>query len=256
MPCRQSGKGRAYICASSWANIPALVQQYTASIRSVAPFILTPIRFAYFLTHSSKQTLTHSLTFIFSASHSFTFYFLFISLNMAEEIKQLQALLSEFDGDDTADHTRSATRDSGTNSSGSGSGSGSGTRAGSSSSTRGSGTSSSGSSSAMEEGRGNNHNHDHNHDHNDNHTVKLKYGSLIKTIEASSRSTTTATANSNSSSSTRSSAVGNTHETSPSFCRNCLRLMFTVFYLIYSKAWIIFNTVFIFTVIFICYSIK
>jgi hypothetical protein len=254
--CRQSGKGRAFLCASSWANIPALVEQYTASVRSVAPLLLTPIRFAYFLSHSCKQTLTHSLTFIFSASHSFTFYFLFISLNMAEEIKQLQALLSEFDGDDTADHTRSATRDSGTNSSGSGSGSGSGTRAGSSSSTRGSGTSSSGTSSAMEEGRGHNYDHDHNHDHNDNHTVKLKYGSLIKTIEASSRSTTTATANSNSSSSTRSSAVGNTHETSPSFCRNCLRLMFTVFYLIYSKAWIIFNTVFIFTVIFICYSIK
>lgn len=87
-------------------------------------------------------------------------------------------------------------------------------------------------------------------------TVKLKYGSLIKTIEASSR----ASSNSRGKISTGNTTTHNIHDvttsTNTSCCKNCLRLMFTVFYLIYSKAWVIINFVFIFIVIFICYSIK
>ena len=144
---------------------------------------------------------------------------------MAEEIKQLQALLTEYDSDENGDEI------------------------------------------LMEEGalEFESEPDESTHkastavasDQKQDRTVKLKYGSLIKTIEASSRasSTTNATSSNNNNISTRTNnnAGGSGDQT---FCKNCLRLMFTVFYLIYSKGWIIINTTFIFIVIFIFYSIK
>lgn len=146
---------------------------------------------------------------------------------MAEEIKQLQALLHEFDGDGTM-------------------------------------------LLEMEEGGEEEDTSARTQTHSDeskqkeppsaekqkNRTVKLKYGSLIKTIEASSRNTSSVSStnpNRSSNSSPHNESSDNDNQT---FCRNCLRLMFTVFYLIYSKGWVIINTTFIFIVIYICYSIK
>ena len=139
---------------------------------------------------------------------------------MAEEIKQLQALITEFDSDED------------------------------------------GSEALMEEGAlefesdtDESTRNDAPVDKTQNHTVKLKYGSLIKTIEASSRAASNAAAvSTNNNSATRANTASAT--ANQTFCRNCLRLMFTVFYLIYSKGWVIINTTFIFMVIFIFYSIK
>jgi hypothetical protein len=142
---------------------------------------------------------------------------------MAEEIKQLQALLNEFDEDGRTVAMEEG--ETGVDMSGSVVSPDSKIHKGTSSEAA--------SASSVESNR--------------NRTVKLKYGSLIKTIEASSRAAT----NSKSTAADSGDTTNNT-----SFCRNCLRLMFTVFYLIYSKAWVIINTTFIFIVIFICYSIR
>ena len=148
---------------------------------------------------------------------------------MAEEIKQLQALLHEFDGDGTMllemeeggeeqeqeqeqEEVSQQTQQE---------------------------KHSSKESKAIDSGVG------------QNRTVKLKYGSLIKTIEASSRQ-----ANAASTAKSSSNAAQTKSNENQNCCRNCLRLMFTIFYLIYSKAWVIINTSLIFIVIFICYSIK
>jgi hypothetical protein len=149
---------------------------------------------------------------------------------MAEEIKQLQALLDEFDNESVMEEGGLGDRESSQQSN----------------------------EAETETGGGP---HKNMVDPSPNRTVKLKYGSLIKTIEASSRtsssqnskpvSTNNTTSNSNSSSSTTDESTENR-----TFCKNCLRLMFTILYLIYTKAWIIINTTVVFIVIFICYSIK
>lgn len=139
---------------------------------------------------------------------------------MAEEIKQLQALLHEYDGSEEGAMEEGALEyESDT--------------------------------SADEEQQSLSPKHkQHQHlvaDEHPDRTVKLKYGSLIKTIEASSRSTDAAY---------NSTATSVDSGESQTLCRNCLRFVFTVLYLIYSKAWVIVNTVFIFTLILILYSIK
>ena len=144
---------------------------------------------------------------------------------MSEEIKQLQALLDEVDGDVAA-------MEEGNTSSG----------------------------TKRERSDKHTHTHTHRDEHNHNGTVKLKYGSLIKTIEASSRASTghksaPSVNRSNNANTSNLTSNGESNE-NPTFCKNCLRLMFTVLYLIYSKGWIIINTSVVFIVIFICYSIK
>lgn len=155
---------------------------------------------------------------------------------MAEEIKQLQALLHEFDGDGTMllemeeggeseqsslqIKTKTSTR----------------TKADAAhrESTPGSTEAVNDQSNSRKAG-----------------TVQLKYGSLIKSIEASSRTTNAALPRSNSTPNSSNDSGENQN-----VCKNCLRLMFTVVYLIYSKGWVIINTTVIFTVMFIFYSIK
>ena len=81
--------------------------------------------------------------------------------------------------------------------------------------------------------------------------MKLKYGSLIKTIEASNKASASAVKSSRSG-----AGEDESNKDEKNFCKNCLRLFFAIIYLIYSKCWVIINTSVVFLVIFICYTIK